>query len=145
MESEKSILEIQLEKQYEHLEKLRRENGDHINITNCLRLINYLKRDIEEEKKRKDKEPTEKKIPPNPNTNTGKKRSKTKLSGRMTKITNISELDIESKTAHLGNLIECCPGTRRNRHFIPIGDLENIKTILENNSSKLFLYFLNLR
>ena len=133
MEVAKSNLEIQLEKQQVHLAKLRSENGEQRDIQNCIRLMHYIKLDIENEKNASSEKIVCKKIPPNPNTHTGKKRSKTKLSGRMSKIDKVSDLDIDSKTATLGNLIECCPGTRRNRHFIPLDDLEKIKCMIEQN------------
>lgn len=128
---EKSLKLVQLENQLlktnDILGELRNNSSNHQLIRMAMQNISFVRKEIEEEKS---KQPIEvKKLKPNPKTFRGKQKSKTSLIGNLQKLDKCL-LDVPSSEVKK-ILIETCSGTRRNRHFIKVEDLDNLKDYLD--------------
>lgn len=120
-------LENQLLKTSNLLNEFRTNSSNHQLIRMAMQNQNYIKKEIEEEKSKQPKELQ--KLKPNPKTFRGKQRSKTSLVGNLQKIDR-NNLDVPiSEVKNI--LIETCSGTRRNRHYIKIEDLDKIKDYID--------------
>lgn len=130
-EVEKSLkliqLESQLKKTSDLLNELRNSSSNQQILRMATQNLFFIRKEMENEKSKQPKQI--KQLKANPNTFKGKQRSKTSLIGNLQKLDK-GLLDVPSAEVK-GIMIETCDGTRRNKHFMKVDDLEMLKGYLD--------------